>query len=109
MLKFYFFYIYVCIRGLFELSSVKSMLDHSVKKGKNHRITIRDLNKKIRIAKRKDSIPSFEHVYLWLLYSALNEDSPQDRANEFRTLHPLMVAWWYKLSIEKDGSSEMRE
>lgn len=102
MLKFYFFYIYVCIRGLFELNSVKDMLEHSVKKGKNHRISVRELNKKIRRSKRDGGLPSFEHVYLWLLYSALNEDSPHDRANEFRTLHPLMVAWWYKLTQEPE-------
>ena len=109
MLKFYFFYIYVCIRGLFELNSVKDALDHSVKKGKNHRIHIRELKKKIRLSKRDGGSPSFEHTYLWLLYSALNENSPRDRANEFRTLHPLMIAWWYKLNMEEEVDQPSEE
>jgi len=97
MIKLYFFYVYACFKGLLQLHTVKEFMEYSVLKGKNHRLSIKEYKRKLKSGIRKNE-PKFEHLYLWLLFSALNQEDPQERSEEFSSIIPLMVAWWYKLS-----------
>lgn len=112
MIKLYFFYVYACIVGLFRLKDTADFLSYSAKKGKNHRRSIKEYKSKIRLAKRTEEGPKLEHVYLWLLYSAINEDDPIERSEEFQMLLPITVAYWYRLRnepIEKESMEQETE
>ena len=97
MIKLYFFYIYACIVGLFRLKDTDEFLSYSIKKGKNHRRSIKEYKNKIRIAQKTEEGPKLEHVFLYLLFSAINEDDSKARAEEFQMLLPMTVSWWYLL------------
>jgi len=106
MIKLYFFYLYACFKGFFQLHAVEEFLEYSVEKGKNHKLSIKEYSRKLKSGIKKDN-PKFEHLYLWLLFSALNQEDPQERSEEFSTILPLMITWWYKLSkMSKDSQIE---
>ena len=105
MLKLYFFYLKACLMGLFELRHMKEEMNYDVSKGKNHRLAIRDYKRKIKLSQRNGN-PKFEHVYMYLLFSAINEDKSSARAEEFASLIPLMVMWWYCLENYEEPTQE---
>ena len=55
---------------------------------------------------QRGGYPKFEHVYLYLLFSAINEDEPNARAAEFVSLLPMMVLWWFCLENNKQPTEE---
>ena len=107
MLSLYFFYIKAFFWGLFELRHFKEELKYDTTKGKNHRLAIRDYKRKLKKTQRA-GVPKFEHVYLYLLFSAINEDDEKLRSEEFSSLVPFMVLWWYCLenSTQTEDSAE---
>ena len=78
-------------------------------KGKNHKITLRNIDQKIKSAEKIGIAPKKEHVFLSLFYESLKEQDPKAKQLEFQTLFCTLFFWHYSLSGEMKEISDTEE
>ena len=104
----YIKFIWFCWKLMWKLKIFEDFLKNDGSRGKNHKIEIRNVERKLKSAQIKGEQPKKEHIFLLMFYESLKAENPKNKQAEFETLFSLLWWWHYSLDLEK-SESELEE
>ena len=84
---------------MLQLKDFKSFTKLDGRKGKNHKLTLKQIDQKIKAASKRGEKPKKEHVFLSVFYEALQSEDQSSRKQEFIPLFSLLFFWYDSIEI----------
>ena len=86
----------------FNLKHYKEFLSYDGMKGKNHKLEIRTIDRKIKTRAARGKNHMKEHVFLSMFYESLSVESYKDQQEELVSLFCMLYFWHYSLEAGKE-------
>ena len=96
----YIKFVIFCVKVMFNLKHFKDFLEYDDAKGKNHRVELRTVDRKIKAAARR-GMPKKEHVFLSMFYEAMDEEESEQKKSEMITLFSMLFLWYSSLETKR--------
>ena len=92
----YLHYIIFCIKALFHLRKNIEFLEYNGSKPKNYRVELKNINNKIKMARKRDLQPKKDHVFLSEFYTSMHMPE-NERKDKFLVLFTMAFLWQHTL------------
>lgn len=109
MFKIYMQYIILSFKILVNLHHYQSFLEFKDNKLKNRKLQLKQVDQKIKFARKKGNMPEKEQVFLSLFYEIMCEDDSKTKQNEFTSLFSMLFYWHYSLNEKSLEAKDLQE
>lgn len=87
-------YISFCWKVWKNLDDFEMFREYDGSKPKSYRIEMKNVDQKMKMAKKRGQQPKKEHVFLSMFYEAIGTHEQLEKKEEFITLFCLLFFWW---------------